>query len=70
MENYDNETMMDADILNPTEVTPEKKSCKTCGQKGLGSSNTKIIVLGLAILFTSFYGVIKMVQDIYHLFTR
>ncbi len=62
---------MDAEILNQTNDQNEKKGCKTCG----GGNDSKkftfhLIALGVFILFTSFYGVIKIVQDVIGLFTR
>ena len=50
----------------------EKKSCKSCGSgsKGIGRNNSTILVFGFAVLFTSFYGIVKIVQDVYHLFAR
>jgi hypothetical protein len=50
----------------------EKKSCKTCGSgsKGIGRNNSTILIFGFAVLFTSFYGIVKIVQDVYNLFAR
>jgi hypothetical protein len=66
--NTDNLTspITDAEILNES-----KKSCKTCGDnQGSKSSTFKLITFGVLVLFTSFYGVIKIVQDIVSFFTR
>ena len=53
------------------ETTGEtKKPCKTCNKKSLSSSNFKILLAGMSILFLSFYGLLSLVKDIFSLFTR
>jgi hypothetical protein len=66
--NTDNLTgpIMDSEILNQS-----KKSCKSCGEsKDSKNSTFKLITFGVVVLFTSFYGIIKIVQDVIGLFTR
>lgn len=70
MENYNidnlNGSITDAEILNQS-----KKSCKSCGDgKDSKNSTFKLITFGVLVLFTSFYGIIKIVQDIVSFFTR
>lgn len=71
MEQFEN-NVVEADVLNETTEVKKEKSCKTCGSggKGIGRNNVSILAFGFAVLFTSFYGVIRIVQDIYHLFAR
>jgi hypothetical protein len=61
-----NGPITDAEILNQS-----KKTCKTCGDgQGSKSSTFKLITFGVLVLFTSFYGIIKIVQDVVSFFTR
>jgi len=77
------DNVIEASVINeiPNLGTPgmgtpdagEKKSCKSCGSggsKGIGRNNSTILVFGFAVLFTSFYGIVKIVQDLYNLFAR
>jgi len=56
-----------------TEVQPENtdpdKPCTTC-KKGLSKSNAKILIIGVATLFFTFYGVQACIKDILSFFTR
>jgi hypothetical protein len=64
--------VVEADVLNQITEVKKEKSCKTCGGggKGIGRNNVSILVFGFAVLFTSFYGIVRIVQDIYHSFAR
>jgi hypothetical protein len=64
--------MEEEDVLNEITELTEKKPCKTCGSGNSDSkkSTYKLVGLGITVLFTSFYGVVKIVQDIIHLFAR
>lgn len=70
MENFNTDNLngpiTDAEILNQS-----KKSCKSCGDnKDSKNSTFKLITFGIVVLFTSFYGIIKIVQDVISFFTR
>jgi hypothetical protein len=62
--------VVEVDVLNETTEVKKEKSCKTCGNKGISRNNLGILTLGVTILFTSFYGIIRIVQDIYHTLAR
>jgi hypothetical protein len=64
--------VVEADVLNRITEVGDKdgKSCKSCGNKGIGKNNVSILVVGFSVVFTSCYGIVKIVQDIYHLFAR
>ena len=70
-EENQSEPQFGSGIINQITNQDEKKGCKTCG----GGNNSKkstfnLIALGVTILFTSFYGVIRIAQDIFSYFTR
>lgn len=62
--------VVEVDVLSETTEVKKEKSCKTCGSKGISRNNLGILTLGVTILFTSFYGIIRIVQDIYHTLAR
>jgi len=62
--------VIEANVLNQISEVGSKKPCKTCKNKGLSGSNVKILTLGFGILFTSCYGIVKIVQDVFHFFTH
>jgi|APGre2960657444_1045066.scaffolds.fasta_scaffold43263_2 hypothetical protein len=64
------DNVIEVDVLSQMKEVGDKKPCKTCGNKGLGKNNLTILVLGFSIVFTSCYGIVKIAQDIYHLFAR
>ena len=47
-----------------------EKPCTTCKKKSLSKSNIKILLVGVSILFLSFYGILTLVKDIISQFTR
>lgn len=71
MEQFEN-NVVEVDVLNESTEVKKEKSCKTCGSgaKGVGRNNVGILAFGFGVLFTSFYGVVRIVQDIYHSFAR
>ena len=71
MEEFDGNAV-EVDVLNETTEVKKEKSCKTCGSggKGIGRNNVGILAFGFAVLFTSFYGIVRIAQDIYHSFAR
>lgn len=69
-ENNQTHPQIDAEILNQFNKQNDKKECKTCGSKDSKSSTFSLITFGVIVLFTSFYGIIRLVQDIVSFFTR
>lgn len=58
------------ELPNYGEVKKDEKECKTCGNKNIGKGNAQLIVIGITIVFFTFYGLISLIKDIGSLFTR